>query len=754
MNEDLPKEYFELIRKALNEKEAEKAPLSRRRRVRRKNQPLPDAKKKFKTGLNELPRESVVTVNLDSSDDGVVTVPTDDSVEEIQSSEEDYDSEEFEDVTDGNEVAGVEDISVEIKPSSKRNSDARRTSRNVCSNEERKRRKYFHMLYLVCLMVHGFIRNEWINSKRLSRKLSNLVPEKVFELLHPQKDEELPLRSTRKLLDGLKKCMELWQKHWKITKKYDNVGLYMRTWKEIEMSVNNKRNFKTLKRSDFLRAVSKGHGDPDISVQGFVAMLRACNVNARLIMSCQPPDFTNMKIDTSLNGNNAYKDMVKYPIFWCEVWDKFSKKWITVDPVNLKTIEQVRLHSKLAPKGVACCERNMLRYVIAYDRKYGCRDVTRRYAQWMNSKVRKRRITKDEFGEKWFRKVITALHHRKRTKIDDYEDQYFFQRDESEGIPDSVQDLKNHPYYVLEQDIKQTQIVKPGCKECGYLKVHGKVGKVLKVYAKRDIADLKSARQWYMNGRILKTGSRCKKVIKRTVGRPKGEAEEEEERLYSFEDTELYIPPLASASGEITKNTFGNIEVFAPTMIPGNCCLVENPVAIKAARFLGVEFAPAVTSFKFERGSTVKPVLSGIVVAKWLREAIETAIDGIEFIQEDDSRKEHLLGALESWNTLLLKLRIRSKLNSTYGKIAEEEPNVTKEQNTADNHDNTETFMGGGFLPGIANQEARPYSEPSEPEDSLDYVSVDKAEESATDDDVGEDYSDFMKELEMSEESD
>lgn len=64
--------------------------------------------------------------------------------------------------------------------------------------------------------------------------------------------------------------------------------------------------------------------------------------------------------------------------------------------------------------------------------------------------------------------------------------------------------FENHPYYVLEQDIKQTQIVKPGCKECGYLKVHGKVGKVLKVYAKRDIADLKSARQWYMNGRILK----------------------------------------------------------------------------------------------------------------------------------------------------------------------------------------------------------------------------------------------------------
>ena len=245
-------------------------------------------------------------------------------------------------------------------------------------------------------------------------------------------------------------------------------------------------------------------------------------------------------------------------------------------------------------------------------------------------------------------------------------------------------------------------------------------------------------------------------MYKRQVGRFRGDAEKEDERLYSLEDTELYIPPLASANGEITKNTFGNIEVFAPTMIPGNCCLVESPVAIKAARFLGVEFAPAVTSFKFERGSTVKPVISGIVVAKWLREAIEAAIDGIEFVQEDDNRKEHLLDALESWNTLLLKLRIRSKLNSTYGKIAEEEPNVTKERGDGigNNRDKSEDFMGGGFLPGTANQEARPYSELSEPEDNLENVPIGGEEESATDEDVGGDYSDFMKELEMSEGTD
>ncbi|CAI4061542.1 hypothetical protein SUVZ_05G2420 [Saccharomyces uvarum] len=765
MNDNLSKEYFELIRKVLKEKETDNTPLQRRRGLRRRNQALPNAKK-LKKGLNEPPGESVISVNLDSSEDDIITVTSDDSIEEIQSSEQeqegeegegegedDYDSEDFEDVTDENEANGVGDISVEIKPPSKSTSATKRVNRNICSNDERKRRKYFHMLDLLCLMVHGSIRNEWINSKRLSRKLSSLVPEKVFELLHPLRDEELPLRSTRKLLDGLKKCMELWQKHWKITKKYENIGFYMRTWKEVDTS-NKNRKFKTLTKSNFLRAVDKGHGDPDVSAQGFVAMLRACNVNARLIMSCQPPDFTNMKIDTSSDCDVAYRDMVKYPIFWCEVWDKFAKKWITIDPVNLKTIEQVRLRSKLAPKGVASCERNMLRYVIGYDRKDGCRDVTRRYAQWMNSKVRKRRITKDEFGEQWFTKVITTLHRRKRTKIDDYEDQYFFQRDESEGIPDSVQDLKNHPYYVLEQDIRQTQVIKPGCKECGYLKVHGKIGKVLKVYAKRDIMDLKSARQWYMEGRILKTGCRCKKVIKKNVGRMKGDVEKEDERLYSLDDTEVYIPPLASGNGEITKNTFGNIEVFASTMIPANCCLIESPVAIKAARFLRVEFAPAVTSFKFERGSLVKPVLSGIVVAKWLREAIEATIDGIEFVQEDDNRKDHLLGALELWNTLLLKLRIRSKLNTTYGKISEQETGITNEQDVEENHDNNEDFVGGGFLPGTVNQEAAEYNEYLEPEDSLEYAPIEEGMESATEEGVAEDYSDFMKELDMSEEND
>lgn len=111
-------------------------------------------------------------------------------------------------------------------------------------------------------------------------------------MLHPEKDEELPLRSTRKLLDGLKKAMEIWQKHWRIMQRYKGVNCYMRYWDELQICDKSR---KTLTKNDFIKGILKGVGDRDVATQGFVALLRSCNVNARLVMSCQPPDFTNLK---------------------------------------------------------------------------------------------------------------------------------------------------------------------------------------------------------------------------------------------------------------------------------------------------------------------------------------------------------------------------------------------------------------------------------------------------------------------------
>ena len=676
----LPREYFELIRKAVRERNsggaggAGERPLKRHRRGAR----LPRVE-----GVPAPTAEPQVVINLEQTPDEVIEVS---SGESGSPSESEYDSDDFEDVSDdatAEEPLG--NISVTIhKP--KEVEEAKSAVRNVCCNDEKKHRRFMHMFQLLCLMSHGALRNSWLNNSKLSRKLNRLVPDKVYELLHPQKDSEMPLRSTRKLLDGLKQTMALWQKHWKVTQRYANgTGLYMQSWDEEKRGEPWKGNFLT--KQDFVKQVLKGVGDRDVAAQGFVALLRSCNVNARLVMSPQPCDFTDLK-ERCRPYDVPYDDMTKYPLFWCEVWDKFAKQCVTVDPVGLKLIEQVRHASKLEPRGAACCRRNMMRYVVAYDRQEGCRDITRRYCQWLNAKVRRRRITKDPQGQQWFARVLHSLHRRKRTKIDDYEDEYFEVRNEDEGMPDNLSDIRNHPYYILERDLRANQVLRAGSRECGYLNLQKK-GLQLKVYLRRDVVDLKSGRQWYSEGRVLKTGSRYLKTVQRK-GR---DGEMEDERLYPREATELYVPhPATYPLGEIKKNTFGNIEVFVPSMIPANCCLIESPLAVRAAKAVGVQYAPAVTRFKFERGAKAKAVVSGVVVAHWFKEAVLAAIEALQDAEDDRERQELEVQALEGWKKLLVKMRIKSDLNSTYGTVREVEENEREQESQA------AAGGGGGFF--------------------------------------------------------
>lgn len=768
MTDNLPKEYFDLIRKVVREKNqngtTNERPLKRRRRHREKLPPL----------NSQIPTDPDIIVNLDSDDDGnfiddnnqeqtpqsePIDVVNQLDVEEIHSegssptltsvepeeSVSEYDSDDFEDVSDTepNEDK-IKNISVTIHKKTEPPEVKKSQVRNMCSNEEKKRRKSMHKFQLLCLMCHGSIRNRWLNTSKLMRKLNKLIPDKTLELLHPKRDNEMILRSTRKLLDGLKQSMEIWQKHWKIVQKYHNsTGLYMKMWDELSNNDtrSNITSSQLITKQTFIRQVLKGVGDRDVATQGFVALLRSCNVNARLIMSCQPCDFTNLK-ENDVPCRASYDDMVKYPIFWCEVWDKFSKQWISIDPMNLKTIEQIRHSTKMEPKGVMCCKRNMIRYVIAYDRQEGCRDVTRRYVKWLNAKTRRRRIAKDSDGLRWYQAVLETLHRRKRTKIDDYEDEYFQVRNEDEGMPDCLADMKSHPYYILERDLHSNQVLCKGCKECGYLNLPNNKG-LIKVYARRDILDLKSGRQWYNEGRILKKGSQYLKVVQRKTR----EGEMEDERLYPVEATETYMPPLATYPlGEITKNTFGNLEVFVPSMIPGNCCLVESPVAIKAAKFLGIQFAPAVTKFKFERGSKAKAMISGVVVAVWFREAMVACIDGIEYVEEENKRQEEEIWSLESWRVFLTKMRIKEDLNNTYGVVNESEMQL-QEEAPEETPEEEEFGGGGGFFVNATTPMDKSSLHQEEEEEEEAEECIDTNHEDPPPDEIDDEYATFMDDI-------
>lgn len=765
MGEKLSPEYFKLIRDVLREKKDEpQRPLKRKRGRQPPKQPsevidvesLPEPETIEIESTDEL-FEEPHRQNSDDIKNNSNNEYYDQGVDENYNSDDnEYQSDEFEDVTEPSgtsEPLGDISISVDTR---RTDSKVTKKARNVVSNDERHWRRYFHMASLVGLMFHGYVRNDWINNSKLQKKLCKLVPDRILENLHPEKDEELPLRSTRKLLDGLKMCMEIWNKHWKSMQSYEGIGCYMKFWDEIKHRYNAKLRFT---ETDFVKRVLKGVGNRDLAAQGFVALLRSCNVNARLIMSLQPPDFSDLKVTDSRDRHVSPSTLFKYPIFWCEVWDKFSKKWITIDAINFKTMEQIRSQSKLEPRGTGCCQRNLLRYVIGFDRKKGVRDVTRRYSHWFNCKCIRKRITKDPQGDEWYAKVLKRLHERKRTRMDDYEDEYFEQRDETEGMPDNIQDLKNHPRYILEKDLRINQVVKPGCKECGFLNVHNKKD-LWKVYEKKNILDLKSARQWYMEGRILKVGSRSMKKVPKRTRFPK--EDDEEENLYSWEDTELYVPPLASEpDGKILKNAFENIEVFVPSMIPYNCVLIKSDLAVKAARLLRIEYARAVTSFNFEKGRTTKPVIGGVVVAQWFKDAVLCAIEGLENIAEQENFEKRELENLTRWNLLLVKLRIKSELNTAYGKV-EELPRDASENDVQDpntyGEDGDDEIMEGGFIVGGNGTSPLPQSESKL---EVSYEDKGSSEEEqveskhSVDPQDGQDghdsYDEFLGELDMSE---
>ena len=519
---------------------------------------------------------------------------------------------------------------------------------------------------LLSLLCHTYRRNEWCNDEKLQTRLSKMVPDEMFNNLHPPKDEEMPLRSTRKLLDALRGCLKLWNSRFKIglSSPYEITHLYMISWDSVLKKSALPVSFKTWRK--FL---TKMQGPLNVSVQGFVTMLRGCGLNARLIHNVQAPDFTDRKVYPKRMKWKLENECLKYPIYWCEVWDKFSKQWITVDVVGQEMIEQVRNRSKLEPVGRIHSSYNMMRYVIAFDRKLGCKDVSRRYISHLQNKVRKKRITKEKELNGWYTRVIEKLNKRKKNRADDYEDEYFEKRNENEGIPDSLQDIKNHPYFVLEKDLRSNQVLRSGAQHCGFLRLRNKANSILKVYSRRDVISCYSGRHWYMQGRVLKPGAQhlMTHKVKNAL------QEEQEERLYSLDQTEYFIPKQVDIDGKIPTNVYGNIDVYKPWMIPIGCCLVENGNSIKAASFLRIPFAKAVTGFKFETGRRVKPKISGVVVENKYVDAMCCAIQNIEEFIEENERNELELDALNGWSLLLSKLRIKSKLVERHGAITDDD---------------------------------------------------------------------------------
>ncbi len=704
--------------------------------------------------------------------------------EDDDEEDEDYDSDEFEDVDlehapDLPESALPDyqserkEINIPLKINKRK-----KKRQTIVSRQERQFRKQIHVLYLFTMVAHGVSRNSWCSDPKLlkdiKKGIQNNIRKQYLEYLTHRKLEKATVSSkTRRLLDILRQLMIYWYKSWTINEKAPTI--YKRSWDELDAAVSRQR----MSKRKFIKAVKRHTGSRDIAAQGFVSLLRSIGIQARLIFSLQPPDFTNLSQVTSiakkhnrkivkieektqrksenpkskraaaisqrdrlLNNlrvhrsaktryrsaddieENEFEEL--FPVFWCEVWDKDAKRFITVDPIVKKTIEIVKTKSVLEPPTTS--EHNNAYYVLGYDRLGGVRDITRRYTEHYNAKVRKKRITRDEDGNNWYNSLLRGactIRRNKQNRIDKFEELEFEERSLREGMPNSIQDFKNHPIYVLESQLKANEVLRPRIS-CGSIRKknkYNKTGELVPVYKRSNVQIVRSAKAWYMRGRVLKIGERPMKSRKKSKfgiskdpdnynGSDAGEDEDDVVRLYAESQTKKFVPP-AVVGGEIPRNAFGNIDVYRPWMIPEGCVHIPDDRAERAAKIMGISFVPAAVGFDFDGGTkgggsraTVK--IQGVVTFKEYEPAVKLICQGLQEYDEEKIRRRTQLIAFRAWKILFKKMDIINRLNIEHGKVSEQKD---KNKQLTDNLDSSdENEQGdernesdeGGFILGDA----------------------------------------------------
>lgn len=152
--------------------------------------------------------------------------------------------------------------------------------------------------------------------------------------------------------------------------------------------------------------------------------------------------------------------------------------------------------------------------------------------------------------------------------------------------------------------------------------------------------------------------------------------------------------------GRIPKNAFGNLDLYVSSMIPPGSVHIRTMETAKAAKLLGVDYADAITGFKFQ-GRRGTAIVDGAVVAKEYQEAIQEVIHGLRWQVEQEEAQKREKEAVKMWKRFLVGLRVRERIMGyeVEGEDKDEKANQqVKEEMDADDGDNT-GIEQGGFMP-------------------------------------------------------
>ncbi|RMY53693.1 hypothetical protein D0863_13868 [Hortaea werneckii] len=626
----------------------------------------------------------------------------------------------------GAESFGDVSIQLDQQPLPKRTATTRRKPATAA---EKDHRLLVHKAHVLCLLGHCIYVNSWCNDETVHGNVEGLLNAKTTSLLNPKTSDSQFVRN-RAFMAGLEQAAEVFKERFNVT----SPGMRKARWAEDRDEATDQVDVEPMDRSDFIRASKSLKGSQDIGNQLFCALLRAAGVDARLVCSLQPlpfasstakpsntpqkkppkpvvlaiasdtdpdkpsaseasdnsiatsrtigkipsarrrlgqPSFNTSPASTAAPPPKEKKPPVRrlaYPVFWVEAFNEAHQKWIPLDPIVTGTIAKP---SKLEPP--AAYEFNQLSYAIAFEPDGAARDVTKRYAKAFNAKTRRSRVeSSGEEGICWWKRTMRFFQRRGLVlDRDQVEDAELVQKEAREGLPNNVQDFKDHPLYALERHTKRHEVIHPR-REVGKVNA-GTAAKprMEAVFRRRNVLVCRSADKWYRLGRIVKEGEQPLKnvVSRRPVGgrRARSPSAEDEDgaskavtALYAPYQTELYLPPPV-VKGRVPRNAFGNLDIYLPSMVPAGGTHLRHPLTKDAARFLRVDCVDAVTGFQF-KGRQGTAVTEGGIVPSVYAPAVEAVIGGLEWEAELEVSRQRSVQALRLWKRFLTGLRIAERV--------------------------------------------------------------------------------------------
>jgi xeroderma pigmentosum group C-complementing protein len=592
--------------------------------------------------------------------------------------------------------------------------------RKPVSAAEKRLRLDVHKAHIILLLANLKCRNQWCNSESVQAILKPLVQRKTTSLLHVD-ERKSQYERNQSFMKGIEEVCAIWKSLWTV----DGRGMTRAYWREDVDAVKESDDAEDLDFDDFKAAAVSKRGSRDLAAQLFCALLRSIALDARLVSSLQVLPFSRVaKGQTpqkpkaeyirappqdygSTSGPSAQRRKVfpesMFPIFWVEVFSPAIQTWIPLDPTVRQTINKPK--TGFEPYGND--NYNKMTYVIAFEDDGSAKDVTRRYTQFYNSKIRKQRIESTPGGEKWWDKTMRFFEKPFREARDDIEDASLQARTESEPMPNNIEDFRGHSVYVLERHLRKNEVIHPR-RESGKVRLgFGKEARLVSVFRRRDVHVCRTADAWYRRGRDVNEGEQpLKRAVPRRKRTPAADGSDEDEEaasgtaLYAEYQTSLYEPPPV-VNGKVPRNAYGNLDVYVASMIPAGAVHIRHPLAAKAARILGADYADAVTGFQF-KGRQGTAVIDGVIVAMNMTTAMITVVEALESQASEEAEVARTKILLAIWKRWLTALRVREHVQQQYGDREEGAKGKRTLVHDDDDNDDDVTYRpeddGGGFM--------------------------------------------------------